>query len=79
MWGQSQKYVGSSTSAGDETGRSVGVSLDTAVVGSPLYDSAGTDSGSAYLFESPKPALRLFIGDALSRPDLAGRKVSAQR
>jgi len=63
MWGQLQKFIGSSTSTGDETGRSVGISGQTSVVGSPSDDSAGTDTGSAYVSKIPELTLTFFVGE----------------
>jgi FG-GAP repeat protein len=49
-WSQQAKLLGSDTTAGDQFGRSVCIWSDTAVVGAPLADAAGLDSGSAYVF-----------------------------
>ncbi len=38
---------------GDNFGNSVGISGDTAIVGTYKDDSNGTDSGAAYIFEKP--------------------------
>jgi hypothetical protein len=62
-WGQLQRFVGSSTTAGDETGRAVGASGQIAVVGAPFDDTSATDAGSAYVCTVPVPALSFFIGD----------------
>jgi uncharacterized repeat protein (TIGR01451 family) len=50
VWTEQQKLVASDDVAGDEFGRSVGVSADTVVVGAPNDDDQNTDAGSAYLF-----------------------------
>ena len=50
-WGEVKKLTGSDSTAGDGIGNSVAVSGDTAVAGSYLEDSSGTDAGAAYVFE----------------------------
>lgn len=50
VWSQQAKLVAADIAAGDRFGKSVGVSGDVAVVGSPGDDDLGPDSGSAYLF-----------------------------
>jgi hypothetical protein len=49
-WTEEAKIAASDTTAGDEFGSDVGLAGDSAVVGSPLDDDSGTDSGSGYLF-----------------------------
>jgi hypothetical protein len=49
-WGEVAILVASDAAADDELGVSVGISGDTAIVGSNRNDDAGTDSGSAYVF-----------------------------
>jgi hypothetical protein len=49
---QTAKLTASDAAANDEFGLSVGISGTTAIVGSYLDDDAGTDSGSAYLFDT---------------------------
>jgi hypothetical protein len=50
VWTEQQKLTASDDTAGDEFGRSVGVSGDTAVVGAPRDDDQNGDAGSAYVF-----------------------------
>jgi uncharacterized repeat protein (TIGR01451 family) len=51
LWSEEQKLVASDDNAGDEFGRSVGVSGDTAVVGAPMDDTGnGVEAGSVYVF-----------------------------
>ncbi|MDM8541923.1 choice-of-anchor D domain-containing protein [Desulfococcaceae bacterium HSG9] len=50
-WGQTAKLTAADADVNDRFGVSVAVSGDTAVVGARLNDDAGTDSGSAYIFE----------------------------
>ncbi len=45
-----QKLVANDGAAGDEFGRSVSISGDTAIVGAHWDDDNGSDSGSAYVF-----------------------------
>jgi uncharacterized repeat protein (TIGR01451 family) len=50
-WAEQQFLQPSDGAAGDRFGSAVSVDGDTAVVGSPLHDTAaGTDAGSAYVF-----------------------------
>ncbi|MGH9840105.1 MAG: FG-GAP repeat protein, partial [Blastocatellia bacterium] len=50
-WTQQQKLLAAAGATGDQFGRSVAVSGDTAVVGAPFDDVGGnTDQGSAYIF-----------------------------
>jgi len=49
------KLSASDAAGGDNFGRSVSVSGDTAVVGSYLDDDAGSGSGSAYVFDVVPP------------------------
>jgi len=50
LWTEQQKLTASDETAGDEFGRSVGISGDTVVVGAPRDDDQNGDSGSAYVF-----------------------------
>ena len=50
-WGQVAKLTAADAAAGDQFGYSVSISGDTVVVGAPRDDDAGSDSGSAYVFE----------------------------
>ena len=50
-WEQKAKLTASNAAAGDYFGRSVGIHDDRVLVGANLTDTAGTDSGSAYLFQ----------------------------
>jgi hypothetical protein len=47
---QQAKLSATDATAGDQFGSSVAVSGDTAVVGAPFDDDAGSNSGSAYVF-----------------------------
>ena len=49
-WTQQQKLLSADIAAGDGFGYSVSVDGDTLVVGTPLDDDAGSNSGSAYVF-----------------------------
>jgi len=51
VWTQQQKLTSSDAAAGDIFGYSVSVSGNTVVVGARHNDDAGTDSGSAYMFQ----------------------------
>ncbi len=46
-----KKLLASDAEAGDEFGRSVAVSGDTAVVGADHEGAGGTDSGAAYIYQ----------------------------
>ena len=50
-WTEQAKLTASDAAAGDDFGFSVAISGGTAVVGAQFHDDAGTDSGSAYVFE----------------------------
>jgi hypothetical protein len=60
MWSQDVKLLASDGAANDQFGRSVAVSMTTAVVGAPFNNTAGADSGTAYVF------LRASVGQACS-------------
>jgi len=49
-WGQVTKITASDGSIADEFGRSISINGDTVVVGAPLDDDGGPNSGSAYVF-----------------------------
>ena len=49
-WSQQAKLTATDAAAGDQFGASVAVSGDTAVLGAPVDDDAGSSSGSAYVF-----------------------------
>ena len=49
-WSQLAKLTAAGAAAGDQFGRSVSVSGDTAVIGAWLDDDGGSNSGSAYVF-----------------------------
>lgn len=49
-WSQEDKLTASDAGAADGFGSSVGLSGDLALVGAPMDDDAGGDSGSAYVF-----------------------------
>ncbi|MCP4662904.1 MAG: DUF11 domain-containing protein [bacterium] len=50
-WGLVKKLTAADADVSDCFGHSVGISGDTVIVGAHLNDDAGTDSGSAYVFE----------------------------
>lgn len=50
-WTQQARLVASDSLAGDNFGTSVGISGDYVVIGSPWDDDAGSNSGSAYVFQ----------------------------
>ncbi len=49
-WSQQAKLTANDAAAGDTFGYSVSVSGDTAIVGAPYDDDAGSSSGTAYVF-----------------------------
>jgi esterase/lipase superfamily enzyme len=49
---QIAKLTASDAAAGDNFGRSVAISGNTAIIGAPFDDDAGVSSGSAYLFDT---------------------------
>ena len=49
---ENRKLTASDAAAGDQFGRAVAISGTTAIVGVDLDDDAGTNSGSAYLFDT---------------------------
>ena len=65
---QTAKLTASDGERDDEFGRSVAISGNTAIVGAPLDDDRGSDSGSAYLFDATTGAqtakLTTFFGRA---------------
>jgi len=50
---ETAKLTASDAAGGDQFGRGVAIDGDTIVVGSPLDDDNGSNSGSAYIFEKP--------------------------
>ena len=48
---EQQKLLASDAAAGDQLGWTVGISGDTAIVGTRYDDDAGSNSGSAYVFQ----------------------------
>ena len=50
-WTEVAKLTASDGAAGDNFGRTISISGDKAIVGSPFHDDNGSDSGSAYIFE----------------------------
>jgi len=52
-WGEVKKLTASDGAGGDNFGRSVSISEDTAIVGAHWDDDNGDDSGSAYIFSVP--------------------------
>jgi len=53
-WGEVAKLVASDADSGDQFGGSVAINGDFAVVGAGQNDDAGSNSGSAYIFEKDK-------------------------
>ena len=71
------KLTAPSGSASDEFGVSVALDNNTALVGSYLDDDNGTDSGSAYLFNSiTGDLLHKFTAPDGSANDFFGRSVA---
>jgi hypothetical protein len=62
-WVEEAKLTASDGAASDQSGGSVAVSDDAAVVGAPGDDDNGTDSGSAYVFQliPPVPPVEIDI------------------
>jgi hypothetical protein len=56
-WLGGSPSVGDDTAAGDHFGASVSVSGDTVVVGAPMHDDLGTDSGAAYVVQGGRQKL----------------------
>ncbi|MCP4545787.1 MAG: DUF11 domain-containing protein [bacterium] len=54
-WTEQQKLTASDAAADDRFGSLVGISGDTVVVGAYLEDTAGNDSGAAYVFVRSSP------------------------
>jgi hypothetical protein len=54
-WTQEQKLVPGDAAAGDQNGWSVAIQGDTALVGAPTDDDAGSNSGAAYVFVRTGP------------------------
>lgn len=50
-WGEIEKLTASDAASVDEFGAAVAISGGTVIVGAPLNDDAGPDSGSAYIYE----------------------------
>lgn len=50
LWGQEAELLSSNLAPLDAFGQSVGIYGDTAVVGAPLHNAVGSDSGAAYVF-----------------------------
>jgi hypothetical protein len=50
-WGQWHKLIASDAEAGDQFGRSVAISGDTAIVGAYGEDAGGSAAGAAYVFD----------------------------
>ena len=48
-WAQAAKLTADDGSDGDQLGRSVAISGDTAIIGAPFDDDLGSTSGSAYV------------------------------
>jgi len=50
VWREQQQLVASDAAAGDRSGTSVSIDVDTVVVGTQYGDAAATDAGSAHVF-----------------------------
>ncbi len=50
VWSEQAKFVPADPAADDQFGTAVGVAGDAALIGAPLDDDAGGESGSAYVF-----------------------------
>ena len=50
-WNEQARLLASDAANGDHFGESVSIDGDTLIVGAKYEDSAGTDSGCAYVFE----------------------------
>jgi hypothetical protein len=50
-WAEVSKAVATDAAANDQLGYAVAINGDTVVLGAPLNDDAGSESGSAYIFE----------------------------
>ena len=77
-WTEQAKLTASDPAAAKQFGRSVSISGDTAVVGSPFDDDAGESSGSAYVFVRSGTTWmgeKITASDAAAE-DLFGRSVS---
>ena len=83
-WGQVKKLLGSTTSAADRFGFSVGISGQTVIVGAPNDDGmvVGTDLGNVFFFERNQGGIgnwgesKLLVNPALGSFDQFGRSVS---
>jgi len=68
VWQQTAKLLADDAAPSDTVGRSVSISGDTAVLGAPLDDDAGSSSGSAYVFREVgrawQQSAKLTAGDA---------------
>jgi len=60
-WGQVKKLLPGDAAADDHFGHSVGVDRDHIVVGAPMNDDLGTDSGSAYVFRQDLGGSNLWV------------------
>jgi len=56
-WSEEAKLIASDGAADDRFGNSVSIDGDTAVIGANFNDDAGSQSGSAYIFEDPMEIL----------------------
>ncbi len=68
VWSEQAKVTAADAAATDLFGNAVGIDGETMVVGSPLDDDAGADSGSAYVFTRSgtvwSPQAKVTAGDA---------------
>lgn len=51
LWSQQKKFISGNGAAGDGFGWSVDIDKDTAIIGSPMDDSFGPNSGTAFIFQ----------------------------
>jgi hypothetical protein len=83
VWSEEQKLVPSDGGDADEFGRTVALSGDSIVVGSPADDDRGIDSGSAYVFTrsdgiwSEEQKLQISVALAIAQNNL-GTSVAIQ-
>ena len=54
-WVEKKKIVASDAAEDDNNAWSVGISGDTAIIGSDLNDEAGSDAGAAYIYRDTSP------------------------
>ena len=64
-WGQTAKIIAAAGAVGDRFGDAVAVSGDAVVVGAPLDDDNGSDSGSAYVYRYADEVFTIYLPLAL--------------